>query len=76
MIVDTFEDSCLRVSVQVDDVWHHIVPALSRPGVACRQELVAMVPIGECHRWDENPVFVSASSEHRDLVPVSPSAPT
>jgi hypothetical protein len=76
MIVDAFEDFCSRVSVPFDDCWRHIISVLRRPGAARLQELVAMVPIGECRGWDKEAGVVSAWAEHRDLFPVSPSALT
>jgi hypothetical protein len=71
----TFEDFCLVMYLLVDEVWPEIAPRCRRPGPApaCSdQELVAMALIGEAQGWDEETVFVSQWSRHRDLFPRQP----
>ncbi len=75
MIPATFEDFCLVMYVLVDEVWPAIAPRCRRPGPApaCSdQELVAMALVGEAQGWDQETVFVSQWSRHRDLFPVQP----
>jgi len=61
----------------VDDIWLEVAPLFSRPGPApttCSDsELIAMVLVGECRRWDMETEMLSNWREHRDLFPCLPS---
>lgn len=76
MITD-FDDFCTWMYTIVDDIWLEIAPLFSRPGPApttCSDsELITMVLVGECRRWDMETELLSNWREHRDLFPCLPS---
>jgi len=74
-MITNFRDFCLVVYVLVDDLIQALAPLRHTPGpqpTCSDSELLAMVLIGECKRWDVETELLSNFREYRDLFPQQP----
>lgn len=74
-MIKDFSDFCLYVYVIIDEMCDQLSPFLKRPGpkpLCTDSELIAIILISECKRWDVETELLSNWQSHRDLFPTIP----